>query len=256
MSRRAEDVLAGIILTIITIIVILLHFDASAAEDDPGEESKGTAEQISVIVEPIEPTYTSGMQCDFYFDVKQDNSEEQEIIQTEGERENESEATEETRSEQECETTGVLQGCDPTEPGTQDHSDVPAEAEPPSVVDQQVGQDVFELLAAELNAYNIGWWYDFAVAQMMQESGGNPLAENPNGLDKGLYQYRITYWQEPGSIFDPVLQIRRYVREVYARINAGLSVEEIISRHYTSDYVTEINWQYVNDVLARMGAGQ
>ena len=54
---------------------------------------------------------------------------------------------------------------------------------------------------------------------------------------------------EPEDIFDVNAQIRKYTQQVAARINAGLSVEEIISRHITSDYVTEINWEYVNAVL-------
>ena len=87
---------------------------------------------------------------------------------------------------------------------------------------------------------------------MTQESQCNPWAENANGLDKGLFQYRITYWTQPESIFDVNAQIRVYVSQVQARLAAGLSIEETISRHYTSDYITEVNWQYVNDVLRWM----
>lgn len=108
---------------------------------------------------------------------------------------------------------------------------------------------LYSLLRAQLDAKGISWWLPYAVAQIQLESAWNPWAENPNGLDKGLLQYRITYWQEPEDIFDVNAQIRRYTNEVSARINAGLSIEEIISRHYTSDYVTEINWEYVNNVL-------
>ena len=110
-----------------------------------------------------------------------------------------------------------------------------------------------KLLTALRNA-GIEWWWPYAYAQVMQESQWNPNAVNANGLDFGLLQYRLKspdgtrmYWTEPESIFDVDAQIRKYVGQV-----AGLSIEEIISRHFTSDYVTEINWEYVNRVLSWM----
>ncbi len=113
-------------------------------------------------------------------------------------------------------------------------------------------QSIEERLRIALESAGIGWWFPYACAQMLQESGGNPWAVNPNGLDYGLFQFRILFWDEPESIYDVGAQIRKYVSQVSARISAGLSVEEIISRHYTSDYVTEINWEYVRHVLSRM----
>lgn len=121
-----------------------------------------------------------------------------------------------------------------------------------NVPEGDAASSIYDILKASLEGAGIGWWYPYAVAQMMQESSGNPWAENINGLDKGLFQYRISYWQEPEDIFDINAQIRRYTREVQARINMGLSIPEIISRHITSDYVTEINWEYVNAVLSRL----
>jgi len=106
-----------------------------------------------------------------------------------------------------------------------------------------------EILKASLDGAGIGWWYPYACAQIEQESHWDPWAENSNGQDKGLLQFRLCYWTEPEDIFDVNAQIRKYTQQVAARINAGLSVEEIISRHITSDYVTEINWEYVNAVL-------
>lgn len=119
-------------------------------------------------------------------------------------------------------------------------------------VEESGNTDIYGLLSCSLDAAGIGWWYPYAVAQMTQESQCNPWAENANGLDKGLFQYRITYWTQPESIFDVNAQIRVYVSQVQARLAAGLSIEETISRHYTSDYITEVNWQYVNDVLRWM----
>lgn len=109
-----------------------------------------------------------------------------------------------------------------------------------------------ECLRQCLESAGVGWFYPYAYAQIMQESRWNPNAVNSNGLDYGLLQYRITYWREPEPIMDPYAQIRKYVSQVSARIAAGLSIEEIISRHITSDYVTEINWEYVNLVLSHM----
>ena len=125
----------------------------------------------------------------------------------------------------------------------------------PSVPSEQVsapGKDIYGLLRSYLDAAGIGWWYPYAVAQMTQESHCNPWAENTNGLDKGLFQYRITYWTEPESIFDVNAQIRKYTQQVSARLASGLSIEETISRHYTSDYCPGINWEYVNHVLSWM----
>ena len=40
----------------------------------------------------------------------------------------------------------------------------------------------------------------------------------------------------------------RYASEMAARFNSGLSVDEAISRHMTSDFVSTINREYVSDV--------
>lgn len=101
-----------------------------------------------------------------------------------------------------------------------------------------------------LEKHGIGYWYEGALAQMYQESGGNPMIVNPtNGIDTGLFQYREPFWDySRGDIFDPEAQIELYVEETAARINAGLTVDEVISRHFTSDYVTEVDWEYVQQV--------
>lgn len=182
----------------------------------------------------------------------------------------EQEASEETGESLLAESDGIILDCN-----SADNADVPvveetwietyaetvayetesttaAETVAVAPVEHEDGTDIYGLLRRQLAAAGIEWWYPYAVAQMTQESQGNPYAENVNGLDKGLFQYRVTYWAEPESIFDVNAQIRRYVREVQGRIFAGLSIEEVISRHYTSDYVTEVNHQYVQDVLRWM----
>lgn len=96
----------------------------------------------------------------------------------------------------------------------------------------------------------IPYWYEGALAQCFQESHFLQYAVNPgNGVDSGLYQYRSTFWDwSQGDIFDTGAQIRRYAAEMAARFNAGLSADEAISRHKTSDYCTAVDWEYVRQV--------
>ena len=117
------------------------------------------------------------------------------------------------------------------------------------IAGQEIDEGIQIKLYQHLQAAGIEWWYDGALCQMFQESHGQQYAENPNGLDKGIYQYRITYWNwNDGDIFDVDAQMRRYASEMSARFNSGLSANEAISRHKTSDYVTTIDWTYVGHV--------
>ena len=120
------------------------------------------------------------------------------------------------------------------------------------------GEEIQEELQIKLYQYlsdaGIDYWYTGALAQMFQESHCHQYAENPNGLDKGIYQYRITYWNwNDGDIFDVDAQLQRYASEMSARFNAGLSVDEAISRHKTSDYCTAVDWTYVGHVKQWLG---
>lgn len=117
------------------------------------------------------------------------------------------------------------------------------------IAGESIDADLQRLLYHYLSEAGIEYWYTGALAQMFQESHCRQYAENPNGLDKGIYQFRTTYWNwNDGDIFDVDAQIRRYVSEMAARFNAGLTVDEAISRHKTSDYVTTIDWTYVGHV--------
>jgi hypothetical protein len=51
-----------------------------------------------------------------------------------------------------------------------------------------------------------------------------------------------------GDIFSIDEQVERYASDMSARFNSGLSVDEAISRHNTSDHVSEVNWEYVAQV--------
>lgn len=111
-----------------------------------------------------------------------------------------------------------------------------------------IDEGIQVLLHHHLEENGIGWMFELSLCQIFQESGGNRWAENKNGLDKGILQYRTTYWTEPESIFDVEAQIRKYSQEMAARFNSGLSTDEAISRHNTSDYISSVNWEYVAQV--------
>lgn len=120
------------------------------------------------------------------------------------------------------------------------------------LIPEEIQTELRNALAAE----GIEEWFTGGLAQVYQESHGDPFAQNPNGLDKGLLQYRITYWPataaaygEPGAdIFDWRAQVRVYARQTAARISAGLSVDEIISRHKTSDDCPALDQAYIQQV--------
>ena len=93
-----------------------------------------------------------------------------------------------------------------------------------------------QYLHHQLNAYGIGWFMPYAIAQAFQESGFDVNAENVNGLDKGLFQYRTTYWTQPFDIFNPWAQIDCYVRTMARRLVVeGCSINYAISKHNTGD---------------------
>lgn len=112
-------------------------------------------------------------------------------------------------------------------------------------------QNIANYLYSKLCENNIGWFMPYAVCIAYQESRFNPNAQNKNGLDKGLFQYRITYW-EGGDIFNPYHQIDIFVSQMANRAKLGLTVEEMISRHNMSDY-GPYNQKYVDQVLQHLG---
>ena len=120
---------------------------------------------------------------------------------------------------------------------------------PPSTGQSETAYGLDEYLRMALESAGIGWWYPYGCAQITQESHWNPNAISDDGLDYGVLQFRKQYWGGPEDIMDPYAQIRVYVSNTQRRISSGLSIEEVISRHNTSDWVTEINWEYVRLVL-------
>ena len=118
------------------------------------------------------------------------------------------------------------------------------------IAGEEIDEGIQVRLYQHLQEAGIPYWYEGALCQMFQESHGQQYAVNQtNHEDMGLFQYKNRFWNwADGDIFDVDAQMRRYSAEMAARFNAGLSVDEAISRHNTSDFVTEVNWQYVQEV--------
>lgn len=126
---------------------------------------------------------------------------------------------------------------------------VPHTAKVFSVNGETLNPELQALLYDALDRHGISYFFELACVQCYQESHFNVWAENPNGRDKGILQYRLQYWDwNRGDIFDPAAQFELYAEQMAARLNAGLSADECISRHNTSDFVTAVNWEYVGQV--------
>lgn len=90
-------------------------------------------------------------------------------------------------------------------------------------------------LYQRLCEYGIGYFFPYAVCLIAQESTWNPIAENRNGLDKGLLQYRISYWPTL-EWWNPYAEIDVFVQQMANRANNGKTVSEMISAHNQSDW--------------------
>lgn len=122
-----------------------------------------------------------------------------------------------------------------------------------------LGRDLEQYLQKQLEIRRIGWFYPTALCQIYQESRFNHLAMNANGLDYGLCQFRITYWdgfaRQAGlvsyDIMNPIDQIYVYAWMMAKYLAEEGSVEGALSRYYTghSGYCAS----YVNDVLQWSG---
>ena len=107
----------------------------------------------------------------------------------------------------------------------------------------QASEEIVAFLFNTLEDAGIEQMMPYAMAQIFQESRFIETAETK--LDKGILQYRITYWSavcrehgfpEDTSIFDWKTQIRIYAADMARRLASGISIEETISRHKQSDY--------------------
>lgn len=115
------------------------------------------------------------------------------------------------------------------------------------IAGQEIDASLQIKLYQHLQAAGIPWWYEGALCQMFQESHCQQYAVNQkNHEDMGLFQYKSRFWNwADGDIFAVDAQLRRYAADMAARFNSGLTVDEAISRHNTSDSVAAVNWEYV-----------
>lgn len=110
---------------------------------------------------------------------------------------------------------------------------------------------VADYLYRRLCEAGIGYFYEFSVCLAYQESSFNPLAENPNGRDKGLFQFRVEF--HPGLDWrNPYQQVDLYVQMMANRAVAGCDPYMMVSRHNTSDYCPEFNGVYVGQILQHL----
>lgn len=134
-----------------------------------------------------------------------------------------------------------------------ENTTAPASATPVYSVNGAVlDESIQAFLYLELAKYGIEWFMPYAIMIAYQESQFNPTIINQqNGIDMGLFQFRVYYY--PGqNIFDPYEQITIFCSLMANRANIGCSVNEMISRHNTSDYGS-YNPQYVAEVMQHQG---
>lgn len=112
----------------------------------------------------------------------------------------------------------------------------PAETVPIYAVNGAVlAEDLQAYLYRRFCAAGIGWFYEYALLIAYQESNFDPLAENKNGRDKGLFQYRVEYY--PGLDWrNPYAEADVFIQQMANRAYAGKTVAEMISAHNQSDF--------------------
>lgn len=109
-------------------------------------------------------------------------------------------------------------------------------------------------LYESLCAKGLGWWYKYACAQAMQESGFNPL--NNSSTDHGLFSFRERYWNYAyGDIYDYHANINAYIDRIYpylANVSSddAAGIDLALSQHYNPGY--GIIMEYVNAVRGRL----
>ena len=110
-----------------------------------------------------------------------------------------------------------------------------------------LAEEIQVFLFQKLSEANIAYFMPYALLICYQESKLDIYAENPNGRDKGLLQYRVEYvpWMDWRN---PYQQIEYFVAQMANRAAAGCTVSEMISRHKTSDWGS-YDQEYVNQVM-------
>lgn len=107
-------------------------------------------------------------------------------------------------------------------------------------------------LYQKLSERGFAWWYKYACAQAMQESGFNPLADN--GVDYGLFSFRLRYWDSSyGDVYDYHANINAYVDRIskyLVSVETDRDLYMALSQHYNPNGA--LHMDYVNSVLGRL----
>lgn len=101
-----------------------------------------------------------------------------------------------------------------------------------------------DYLREELRAAGIEWFMPHAICQIYGESRGDLYAQNPNGQDKGILQYRLQYWPTVSAkygvpytdIYNAFAQFHIYAQQQAERFNRGADLNTVISQHKQSEY--------------------
>lgn len=116
-----------------------------------------------------------------------------------------------------------------------------------------------EFLYNTLAEYGREDFIEYALCQCYQESRFDVYAINPNGHDKGLFQFKDIYWDYYSSaagfggedIYDPYVQCAVYAFWVDRRFRESADLYTTISDHYTGG--KGYSSKYVSDVLQWLG---
>lgn len=138
--------------------------------------------------------------------------------------------------------------------GSDSLPNIPSKTQEIGVNGHYLPDGLFFYLYDRLAVRGLERYAEYIVCQIWQESRFDQYCENANGLDKGLLQYRATFWDKRWrdygfnheyDIFNPYAQIELYIREFELRIGQG--IEKALSDHYTGG--EGFSAKYVNDVL-------
>ena len=238
--KRNEKAFLGLILTVAVVAIVWVGIHDAKAKAGAFTQSRDVYPAAAVSAKKA--VFTADTDADVKIIDRVSATAKTAEIESETE-------TEEATTEAETETAPeVIEEVLETEaPG--DYTDGVYRGEIYQVAGVELNPEIGDFLYAELSARGIEWWPPYALAQMFQESRFNPNAANVNGLDKGILQYRITYWDfSRGDIFDWRAQIRLYCEQTARRLASGCSIWETVSRHNTSDYGA-YNQEYVDQVF-------
>lgn len=113
-----------------------------------------------------------------------------------------------------------------------------------------------DYLYDQLKSRGVEYLFQVSLLQIYQESSYNATAQNKNGLDFGLCQFRITYWdgfaQAAGlvqyDIWNPIDQIYVYAWLMAKYVAEEGTVNGALSRYFTGIHGSYCD-AYVRDVL-------